>query len=151
MSRARQTIEKLRAALAASPDNAILREHLAETLLQFGFPEEAETEYQATLDLEPDAVSAKLGLAKSCYQQGKYGRALVILEDLGNVPDAPAEARVLYARVLLRTGEIEEARRHYREATAVGASLVDPDLEEQLAGRPNEARSEAVGAREACS
>src|SRR5262245_52832999 len=51
----------LREALRLSPDNIPLRQHLAESLLGSGQPEQAEAEFKAALALAPDNAGLKLG------------------------------------------------------------------------------------------
>ena len=92
MPEARKTIETLRAALEASPDNVPLREHLADTLLRYGYAEEAETEYREALRQQPESESLKVGLANAFHSQGKNGPALVIVEELLKLPNTPGTA-----------------------------------------------------------
>ncbi|MEM9216713.1 MAG: tetratricopeptide repeat protein [Cyanobacteria bacterium P01_F01_bin.150] len=55
-----KTLQALRAALAISPDNLPLHQHLAETLLRLGYGEEAERGYRQALAQEPDHPALKL-------------------------------------------------------------------------------------------
>jgi SpoVK/Ycf46/Vps4 family AAA+-type ATPase len=132
MAEQNDTIRKLRAALVASPDNVPLREHLAETLLRYGYPAEAETEYRVAMQIEPDSLSLKMGLARSFFQQNKNSHALVVVEELLKTPAPPADAHLLYARLMLRTGDIERSVHHYQEAVRIDPQSGDPDLAEQL-------------------
>jgi transitional endoplasmic reticulum ATPase len=128
-------LRSLREALKLSPDNVPLRQHVADMLLGFGRPEEAEEEYRRCLALAPDDRSLKVGLANAFFQQGKYSEALVILEVLARTPDLPAKAGLLYARLLFRTGEVEQAVLQYRRAVELDPSVADPDLAETLGVR----------------
>jgi AAA+ superfamily predicted ATPase len=125
-------LETLREAARLSPENVRLRHHLADSLLRSGRPEEAEQEYRAALGLAPDDARLKLGLASAFYQQGKDGQASVVVEDLLRRPDAPARAHLLYARLLLRAGDVQGAVREYRRAVEFDLSLEDRDLAERL-------------------
>src|SRR5215471_15565171 len=90
-------LQALREALRLSPNNIALRQHLAETLLTHGHPEEAEKEFREALGLAPNSLSLKLGLARSFHQQNKQSHALVIIEDVVKNPSAPARAFLLHA------------------------------------------------------
>src|SRR5688572_14796008 len=97
-----QTIQALREALKAAPDNLPLRQHLADMLMGLARYGEAEQEYRHALGLAPDNQAIKLALARAFYQQGKSTQALVVVEDLLQHPGCPAGAYVLHARLLLR-------------------------------------------------
>ena len=91
------TIAALREALAVSPDNIPLHQHLAESLLKLGRFDEAEAAYREALAVAPHHVDLKLGLAGAFYQQQKNSAALVIVEDLIEAA-RPAGRRVRAAR-----------------------------------------------------
>lgn len=127
-----RALETLREAVRLSPDNVPLRRHLAESLLAHGRPELAETEFREALTLAPEDAQLKVGLANSFVQQGKTSLAVVILEDVARRPDAPAQAFVIYARVLSHAGEIEEAVRQYRKGVEADPSVADREFAERL-------------------
>jgi SpoVK/Ycf46/Vps4 family AAA+-type ATPase len=127
-----QAIEALREALRISPDNLPLRQHLAESLLGMGRPDEAELVFREALAIAPDNSRLKTGLAQAFYHQGKNTHCLVLVEDILKQPDAPGIAAMLHARLLLRAGELDEARAKYRQAVEADASLSDPDLADRL-------------------
>jgi transitional endoplasmic reticulum ATPase len=127
-----KTIQSLREAVQVSPDNVPLRRHLAEALMDLGRHAEAEQEYRQALARDAGSVPLKVGLARAFYQQGKNSPALVIVEDLLRLADTPAEAYLLHARLLLRTGDVERAVRQYREAIDRDPAVADPDLAERL-------------------
>ena len=85
-------VRALREALSVSPENVPLRRHLAEMLLSLGEHEEAETEFRRALQLAPNDLAVKLGLAGAYHAQGKHGVALAVLEDLLGHPAAPGPA-----------------------------------------------------------
>lgn len=125
-------IEALRDALRLSPDNLPLRRHLAETLLGVGRPEEAEAEYKEALGKAPDDTRLKTGLAQAFYQQSKNTHALVIVEDLLKLRDAPAAAIMLHARLLVRAGDIQRAVAQYKHAVENDPDLADMELANRL-------------------
>ena len=125
-------IKALRDALALSPDNVPLRQHLGDTLMALARYAEAAQEYRQALALAPDNAGLKLGLAKAFLQDGKNSQALVLVEDLLKRRDTPAETHVLHAKLLIRAGEIERAVREYREALKIDPDAADADLAAQL-------------------
>lgn len=122
----------LRAALAVSPDNVPLRLHLGRALLDAGLADEAEEVLKLALALDSANPQLRHALARSYQQQGKRSQALVILEDLAKDPDVDPAALVLFARLLLATGEAMLAGRQYRRAIALDPGAADEALEEVL-------------------
>jgi SpoVK/Ycf46/Vps4 family AAA+-type ATPase len=126
------TLDALREALAVSPDNVPLREHLASTLLAAGRAEEAEAEYREALARGAGA-GAQLGLARAFFALGKLREASVLAESLAEESPEDASVPLLLARVLLNEGRPVEAREHYTRAVQLDPSLSDPDLAASLA------------------
>lgn len=137
-------IQALREALRASPNNAALRLHFADTLLSHGHADEAEKEYREGLAQSPNSLPMKLGLARAFFQLGKQSHALVILEDLVKNPKAPARAFLLHAKLLAGIGEVEQAVTEYKRAVAADKSLADADFATRLGIGANEKESEVV-------
>lgn len=127
-----EAVSSLRDALKVSPNNLPLREHLAQTLLGLGRAEEAENEFRQALGLSPEHAKLKTGLARAFAQQGKQSQALAVLESLIKSQDCPATAHLLYARLILKSGDLDVARRHYQKAVSADASLADPQFAAQL-------------------
>lgn len=67
------SIEPLRAALAVSPDNAPLRQHLADTLFAASRFVEAVVEYRTLLDAKSNDAKLKVQLADAYFQDGSSG------------------------------------------------------------------------------
>lgn len=144
---AEATIRSLRAALAASPDNQPLRQHLCETLFAYGHYADAETELLALAKLAPRAEAVLLLLARTYRAQRKDSAAHVVLEQL--VSRNNQRARVELARLLLAEGNVEEAVRHYRGALAEDPALRDRELDDKLGiGADEDADAELVDGRE---
>lgn len=127
-----EAIQALRDALRFSPDNVPLRIHLAQSLANLGRYEEAEREYRDVLASAPDRTDVLLGLATAFHQQQKNSQALVIVEDLTKRRDAPAKARVLYARLLLRAGDVANAVAQYKLALETDPEAEDTALSSEL-------------------
>lgn len=132
MAESDDMIEGLRQAVRVSPNNVPLRQHLADTLLGMGKPADAEKEFRAALQLKPDDVKLKFGLARAFEQQGKGSAAIVVLEEIAKRHDCPAKARVLYARLLLTAGHDDDASRQYRKAVEADPAVADLHLADQL-------------------
>ncbi len=125
-------IASLREALHLSPDNVPLRLHVAESLLSAGRFQEAETEFRQALSRAPGDARIQIGLARAYEGMDKPSHALAILETLLKAEAPPPRARLLYARLALRAGEVEAAVRNYRKAVEADASLADRGLAERL-------------------
>lgn len=137
----------LREALKHSPDNVPLREHLAKSLAGMGRYQEAEQEFREALSLAPQSASLKVGLASAYYQQDKNSQALVILEDLAKKSGCPAEALVLYARLLLRASDVRGAVAQYKLALEVDPDAADLELGNRLGVSPQAAESDVFEGR----
>lgn len=127
-----EALRGLREALKVSPDNVPLRIHLAESLVGFGRFEEAEDEFRAALTLAPEDTGVKLGLANVYLQQDRTSQAIVIVEDLCHKRDTPARAYVLYAKLLLREGNVSNAVAQYKLALETDPDSADRQLGQQL-------------------
>lgn len=122
----------LREALRISPDNAPLLVHAGEILVRNGGFAAAEALFKRGLSLQPDNLSARLGLATAFYQQGKHSAAMVIVEALTRSAAAPARALVLHARLALRADESRLAAELYRRAIAADPECNDAELARNL-------------------
>ncbi len=127
-----EAIEALRQALQVSPDNIPLRLHLAKSLVGIGRLEEAESEYRQALAAAPENQEIKLGLAECYYKQDKTSQALVIIEDVVGKRQPPAEAYVLYARLLLKDGKVADAVAQYKLGLELDPEVEDRELTERL-------------------
>jgi ATP-dependent 26S proteasome regulatory subunit len=125
-------IKALRDALQFSPQNIPLRQHLGDTLLSMGLPEEAEKEFREALAIAPKNQSLMLGLARAFSQQNKDNHALALLETLTKTSDAHPKAFLLHAKLLFKTGEVEQSVFQYRRAVELDTSLKDAEFAERL-------------------
>ncbi|MEX2176832.1 MAG: AAA family ATPase [Pirellulaceae bacterium] len=137
----------LREALRLSPDNIPLRQHLAESLLGQGQPEQAEGEFRAALAIAPDSAALKLGLARAFLAQQKASVALVVVEEMVKSRDAPGLAHVLYARLLLNRGEVPAAVAQYKLGVEKDADAADEEFASRLGIDAPYAESEVVDGR----
>ncbi len=127
-----ETLRSLQEALRISPDNVPLRAHLAESLAGLGRFDEAEREFRQALSLDAQNVSLKLGLARVYWQMAKDSQALVIVEDLVRRGQGTAAAHVLYARLLLRAGDVQNSVAQYKLALEIDAAAADAQLGAEL-------------------
>lgn len=125
-------IRALREALKQSPNNLPLRQHLGEMLLGLGRAEEAEKEFREALMDHPDNPGLKSGLAQAFYKQGKTSHAMVVLEDVCKGPKPPPRARVLYARLLFKGGDVAQAVEQYKLGVAEDVMAADTELAARL-------------------
>lgn len=147
MSFGEEAIQSLREALKLSPENVPLRLHLAQSLAQTGRFDDAEQEYRQALSRAPDNPDIKTALADNYRQQGKTSQALVVVEDLAKSREAPPAALVLYARLLLETGDVPNAVAQYKLALETDPSIEDPQLSQQLGVVPEEEAGEVFEGR----
>ncbi len=125
-------IAALREALKVSPNNIPLHKHLAESLLRLGRFDEAEAAYRSALAIAPRSHDLMLGLAAAYFQQQKNSPALIVIEELLEQSDPPAETYVWHAKLLLRAGEPQRAAYQYREALEIDPAATDDDLAREL-------------------
>jgi AAA+ superfamily predicted ATPase len=124
--------ENLREAVRQSPQNVPLRQHLADSLLERGRADEAETEFRRALTIEPANAALKLGLARAFYRQGKDSEAFVVLEQLVKPGNAAPAARVLFARLLFKTGDVASAVAQYKAAVEDDPDEADREFADRL-------------------
>jgi SpoVK/Ycf46/Vps4 family AAA+-type ATPase len=127
-----ENIKALQEAVACSPGNVPLRRHLAEVLLKAGRNEEAEAQFREAMALAPDDMAVKFGLARTFFRNGKHREAMVLVEGLCQKPGAPAEALILWCRLLHHEGNAKQAVQAYRNAIAKDQTLRDESLEQDL-------------------
>lgn len=120
-------ISDLREALSFSPGNLKLRSLIAAKLFALRRFEEAETEYRAALQQDPDSLELQSGLANTFFAQGKHSYALLLTEKIVE-NDAAPKILLLHARILQQTGRPNEARNFYLEAVRGNPLLEDPEL-----------------------
>lgn len=123
-----ELIAGLKSALELSPENVPLRQQLARAYVGVGRFAEAESELRECLRLSPHHPQAILALAHVYMQQDKNSQALVIAESLCAKPDSPAAAHVLYARLLLRDGDVPRAVAQYKLGLEKDPAVADEEL-----------------------
>jgi SpoVK/Ycf46/Vps4 family AAA+-type ATPase len=137
-------LQTLRDAVAVSPENVPLRQHLADMLLQADQYTEAENEYRAALDLmarqgdKRNVNKLRAGLVEALAGQGKSREAMTLITSLfQSITPIPGELYLLHARLLLQTGEKARAIGEYLRALDSDAALADAKLAAQLGLQPD--------------
>lgn len=130
-------LDGLRAAVTLSPDNLPLRKLLASALLSANQSVEAEQAYRDALRLAPDDASLKLGLARAFRQNQKNAAAVIVLEELMQLPSA--EAYLAMAELLADQRQYAEALHHYQQAILLDERLENRSFELGLAQQTAEA------------
>ena len=127
----KDTIEAIREVLILSPDNIVLRRHLAELLKKSADFPGAEKEIKFLLSEKSDDINLKIELAEIYSLQGKPSAALVIIEELmeRQEENLPASLFLIAARIHHRKGEVEKALNYYGKAKQLDVNLHDDELD----------------------
>lgn len=123
-------IENLKEALKFSPDNVPLKHHLAETYLLANRINEAESEYEQLLKIDPSSKT-KLGYAQILYRKEDYSKCIVVLEELADV-DPSFGVFLLLAKASLREENIASAIQFYQKALELNPNYQDEELDSKL-------------------
>ena len=122
-----QTLKLLEKALFVSPEDWEIRAHLIDEYLAAGNVRRA-TELLRTASTIPAGEENALRKARVELETSP-GEAQVTLENILKENKGCAAAYLLLAKLFLRRGLREEARRKYGAATVIDESLSDPELE----------------------
>ena len=114
-----QQLEALQESLRVSPQNVPLRRMVAQTLLSLGRYEDAEKEARAALQIDAGDAGCKRVLAQVYLHLGKLNLGLVLAEDVLAAMPEDGETWLLHARLLLRDGNLDDARQSYRNARSL--------------------------------
>jgi transitional endoplasmic reticulum ATPase len=136
------TLDILRAAVAASPRNPALRRQLAALLTRSGRHDEAVEHLREALKDAPDDAAISFALAEAYLALERRGHALVVLESLVAKHPHDARSRALLARLLLAEGKSEAAGHHYREAIEIDPEQQDDRLAMELGFAPRDSGGE---------
>lgn len=125
-------LQPLKDALAVSPTNIPLRLHLADALVAAAKADEAEGLLKDGLARTPGEPRLKLALAKVYLSLGKFSAGVIVCEDVLRGKDAPAEAKVLLAKLLHQDGDTGRAVTMYKSALDDDPELADDEFEAKL-------------------
>ncbi len=121
-------IESLKQALAVSPDNVPLMLLLGDAYLEQFSLDEARTQFEQVLKLEPQNPVAKTQVAQILDLSGKSSEAIVRLEQVCTESPNYAAAWMLRAKLELNEENAAAARECYDKAVQIDASSADTDL-----------------------
>jgi transitional endoplasmic reticulum ATPase len=125
-----ETLKLLERALQASPGDWEMRAHLIDELLASGQAGRAAELLKAAPSI-PDTVADALRKAR-VEMETSISEAQVTLENILKRDKACAAAYLLLAKVLLKRGLRDEARRKYGAATVIDEALSDPEFEAEM-------------------
>lgn len=125
-------LESLRSALAVSPQNVPLLLLYGEACLEEFSLTEARGAFEAILRIEAGSGTGKLGVARVLFLEGKTSEAIVRTEGLVREQPDFARGHLFLSRLLLADGNLEDARRCYRQALELEPACKDAMLEKQL-------------------
>ena len=133
-------IAALRAALAISPENDVLRRHVAEVYAASGRTAEAIAEYRTLAGRGEPLVADRIGLARALWNAGGFEECAAIVEPFQDEPHPPAVALLLYARLKARAGDSAAALRAFNAAVAADAASADDAFAAELTRKVEAAR-----------
>ena len=122
-------IQNLLDALSHSPDNIPLRLQVADLMVAEKMFTEAAEQYQLVLDKSYGNNKAQLGLARCYFAQGKYSTAIIIYEQVGEMP---GEDQLLYIKCLIRENSISQAVSEYQKLIALNPGMRDEEIDSYL-------------------
>jgi predicted Zn-dependent protease with MMP-like domain len=118
-----EALEAIHGALAAGQGSPLdLTFLLGDTYLSLGRAAEAEQQFRAVLEQDPDCPSSRCWLAMSLFLQWRFDEAEVAALAARELPDAIVDAHVVYGAVVERKGRLDEA-----EACFERAALLAPE------------------------
>jgi len=127
-----QDIQSLIEALKTSPDNVTIRYMLAEKLLRSGYSEEAENHLQTIIQTDRGHLAAKTLLAEAFYKRKKFTAVIMIAEEMVENKYMPFDMKILYAKALVKEGNLKDAQSIYMEILEEDKEFADQELDDAL-------------------
>jgi len=125
-------LDSLRDAIKATPNNVPLRKLYINALTKAEKYEEAVAEIKEALSLAPNETSLKIWLATIYHELKKTSLGLVVIEQVLSSSTAPADAWLIYAKLLLQAKNIGEAKDAYEKAVIINPAIKDAYLESEI-------------------
>ena len=112
-------IEAIQDALAKGEGNALdLTYLLGDAYLGLGRAADAEVQFRAVLEQDPDCPSSRCWLAMSLFLQWRFGEAEAAVAEARELRDALVDADVIHGALLERHGRYDEAEPFFLRAAA---------------------------------
>lgn len=108
-------IRDFEAALAAMPENAVVRFNLAETYLAKGNSDRAIVEYQEAIRRRPDYLQPRYGLARAHLLKQDYAQALAVADEILALRPDDLRAKLIQSVAWLQLGKLDLARKALEE------------------------------------
>ena len=116
-------------ALAKGDGNPIdLTFLLGDAYLGLGRAKDAEAQFRAVLEHDPDCPSSRCWLAMSLFLQWRFDEAEAAVKAAREVPDALADADVIHGALLERRGCFDEAEPFFLRAAAAHPDKYPPPV-----------------------
>jgi tetratricopeptide (TPR) repeat protein len=106
-------------ALACTTGNDVAHYNLGNALRQKGRIGEAITQYQATLQIEPDYAPAHVNLGNIFLQTGNVNEAITHYQSVLQIEPSSAKIHNNLGTALRRAGRVDEAIAHYQKALKI--------------------------------
>ena len=105
--------------LACTSGNYTAHNNLGDALFQKGRVDEAITQYQSALQIEPDYSFACYNLGNALFKKGRVDEAIAQYQTALQINPGYAEAHDNLGNVLLQKGRVDEAIVHFQKAVQI--------------------------------
>lgn len=137
-------LEAIQDALAAGQGNPLdLTFLLGDTYLALGRAADAERQFRAVLEQDPDCPSSRCWLAMSLFLQWRFDEAEAAVQAARDVPGALVDADVIHGALLERRGRFDEAEPFFLRASAAAPDKFPPPVRMSRADFDREVRKAA--------
>ncbi len=127
--RLEEGLAAIQAALASGQGNGLdLTFLMGDTYLGMGRAAEAEVQFRAVLEQDPDCPSSCAWLAMCLFLQWRFDEAEVAVKTARELPGAIVDADVVHGALLERRDRFEEAESFFLRASAVAPDKYPPPV-----------------------
>jgi protein O-mannosyl-transferase len=112
-------------ALACTSDNVTTRYHLGLAYFQQRRADEAITQFQKALEIQPDYAEARYDLGTVLIQQGRLDEAILQLQKSLEIKPGYAPAHNNLGIALLKLGRLDEAIAHFKKSLEIRPDQVE--------------------------
>jgi protein O-mannosyl-transferase len=111
--------------LACTTGNFIAHLNFGTVLLNKGRVDEAITQYQQSLAIDPDYAEARFDFGIALAQKGRVDEAITQYQEALQINPDYADAHVNLGIALLHKGRVDEALSHYRKALQINPNYME--------------------------